>query len=461
MKKISVLLFLVTIFSVFPCFAGRAPASEAGSVTADKTCASTAAEKDAASLKDVFTLDSKGIPELNNERKLIVCISDLHLGADDTYTETKNNREPLVKFLDQIRLAPNIKELVIIGDLVDLWFVPSEADTFRGKTQNEFVRLVAKNNIHVITAFNNIIRDGKIKVTYVPGNHDLLVTAEDIQSILPGIDQQRDVQGLGSYSPDGHPEIIMEHGHRYNFFCAPDPISNRDIAPGSILPPGYFFTRLATTSVVEGFPEAAGKIPEVTVNSYGEDQILAYIYWKAWYGLMTDFPVNGGFDEKIIKTNIDGFTENYSISDLMPSQISAGGYINMKMYKGSLAAWDERQELNRVSVKIPIKEALIEAGSGAETDAQAEVQYFKNPVSDKRIVVFGHTHEPRIIPSENLKGQKTIYANSGTWIDHNPNFPTMTFVVITPQGNSSVPLYLSLFYYSPDGTITKMDTQSL
>jgi hypothetical protein len=194
--------------------------------------------------------------------------------------------------------------------------VPSDTETFRGKTQNEFVRLVAKNNKHVIAAFNNIIRDGKIKVTYVPGNHDLIVTAEDIQSILPGIDQQRDVQGLGSYSPDGHPEIIMEHGHRYNFFCAPDPISNRDIAPGSILPPGYFFTRIATTSVVEGFPDAAGKIPEVTANSFGEDQTLAYIYWKAWYELMTAFPVNGGFDEKIIKTNIDGFTENYSISDL-------------------------------------------------------------------------------------------------------------------------------------------------
>jgi len=461
MKIISVLLFVIIIFSASPCFAGYVPAYGAGSVNTDKTCTSTTAAKDTTSIKDVFTLDSKGIPELNNERKLIVCISDLHLGAEDSYTETRKNREPLVKFLDQIRLAPNIKELVIIGDLVDLWFVPSDAETFRGKTQNEFVRIVAKNNKHVIAAFNNIIRDGKIKVTYVPGNHDLIVTAEDIQSILPGINQQRDVQGLGSYSPDGHPEIIMEHGHRYNFFCAPDPISNRDIAPGSILPPGYFFTRIATTSVVEGFPDAAGKIPEVTANSYGEDQTIAYIYWKAWYELMTAFPVNGGFDEKIIKTNINGFTENYSISDFMPYQLSAEGYIDMKMYKGILATWDERQSLNQVSVKIPIKETIIKGASGAETDIQAEVQYFKNPNSDKRIVVFGHTHEPRIIPSENLKGQKTIYANSGTWIDVNPKFPTMTFVVITPPGNSSVPLYLSLFYYSPDGTITKMDTQSL
>ena len=448
MKKVFVLLLLTIILSVSPSRPGYAPAYGADA-------------KEDASFKEVFTLGSRGISEIDSERKLIIFISDIHLGADDSYSEINKNREPLVKFLEQIRKAPNIKELVIGGDLIDLWFVPSSTETFKGKTQNDFVRVVAKNNKHVITAFNNIIRDGKIKVTYIPGNHDLTVTAEDIESILPGIDQQRDVQGLGSYSPEGHPEIIMEHGHRYNFFCAPDPISNRNIAPGSILPPGYFFTRIATTSVVEGFPDAAGKIPEVTANSFGEDQTLAYIYWKAWYELMTAFPVNGGFDEKIIKTNIDGFTENYSISDLMPSQISAGGYINMKMYKGSLATWDERQELNRVSVKIPIKEALIEAGSGAETDAQAAVQYFKNPNSDKRIVVFGHTHEPRIIPSENLKGQKTIYANSGTWIDHNPKLPTMTFVVITPQGNSSVPLYLSLFYYSPDGTITKMDTQSL
>ncbi len=44
---------------------------------------------------------------------------------------------------------------------------------------------------------------------------------------------------------------------------------------------------------------------------------------------MTDFPVNE-LDEKIIKTNIDGFTGLFH-KRLMPSQISAGGYINMKI----------------------------------------------------------------------------------------------------------------------------------
>ena len=33
----------------------------------------------------------------------------------------------------------------------------------------------------------------------------------------------------------------------------------------------------------------------------------------------------------------------------------------------------------------------------------------------------------------NNHSKKCIYANSGTWIDNNPNPTTMNFVVITPQ----------------------------
>ena len=56
-----------------------------------------------------------------------------------------------------------------------------------------------------------------------------------------------------------------------------------------------------------------------------------------------------------------------------------------------------------------------------------------NPASEKRIVVFGHTHEPKMVASENLHNKRCIYANSGTWIDHNPDKTTMNFIVITPQ----------------------------
>jgi hypothetical protein len=38
-----------------------------------------------------------------------------------------------------------------------------------------------------------------------------------------------------------------------------------------------------------------------------------------------------------------------------------------------------------------------------------------------------------MISSFDHLNQKSIYVNSGTWIDDNPNRTTMNFVVITPQ----------------------------
>jgi len=78
---------------------------------------------------------------------------------------------------------------------------------------------------------------------------------------------------------------------------------------------------------------------------------------------------------------------------------------------------------------------MADADFNSKTDDQAKVQYFMNPNSDKRIVIFGHTHQPEIIPSLNYNREYCIYANSGTWIDDNPHLTTMNFVVITPQNS--------------------------
>lgn len=404
-----------------------------------------------------FTLDESGIPALNGERSAIIVISDIHLGMDDRYAEIQENRAPLVDFLRKVRLAPNIKELVVAGDLLDEWFIPAGTDTYAGKTQKEFVQAIAANNKGVVDSFNDIIRDGKTKVVYIPGNHDLLITSESIQTIFPGMVEARDVRGLGTYSPDGHPEIAIEHGHRYNFFCAPDPISNREIAPGSILPPGYFFTRIATLSVVEGKPEPGEIRPAIVPNSLGESQELEFLYWQVWEALMNELPIKEGFEEKIIRTNIDGFTQDYAMSDLIPRQTEEGGVIDVNLFKGIQDTWDERQELNGVAVKIPVRDALAKAASSAETDNQAVVQYFRNPTSNKRIVIFGHTHESRIIPSETHDGKSAVYVNSGTWIDKNAT-PTMTFVVIAPMGTARK---IELHQYSCEGVVTTLDALEL
>lgn len=398
-----------------------------------------------------------------DERSQIVVISDIHLGANIAFAEMNQNRGPLADFLDQVRTSPTVKELVIAGDLLDEWFVPATTDTYAGKGQADFVGRIVSTNQEVFDAFQRIIQEDKILVTYVPGNHDLAITAENIESVLPGIHQAReDVLGLGTYSPEGYPEIAIEHGHRYNIFCAPDPLSNAAIAPGSFLPPGYFYTRIATLHVIQKCKTAGDTIPEVTPNAEGGDsQALAYAYWQIWKATMEQFPIENKFDEKIILTNINGFTETYAVNDLMPFQETPGGLIDMKLFKGSLDQWDQRQTLNNVAVHIPTMEALAEAPVSSGTDVQAARQYFTNTDSNVRLVVFGHTHDPKIQASDNHAGLKSVYVNSGTWIDKNPEKTTMNFVVITPQEEDATSLTDVKLYSFEGSVMTELAVDSL
>jgi UDP-2,3-diacylglucosamine pyrophosphatase LpxH len=404
-----------------------------------------------------YTFSLANATESNSIRSQIVVISDLHLGVDDAFAELKNNKQALVDFLNQIKNSPKVKELVIAGDLFDGWFLPM--DFVMPSIESTFWDRVAANNKTVVEAFNAIIRAGEIKVTYVPGNHDLLLTKADVDRVFPGINQARDdVQGLGTYTTGPNSEIAIEHGHKYNFFCAPDQISNRDITNNttSILPPGYFFTRIAASSVIEGHPATSNLFPNITPNIKNDSQLNAFVYWNIWKTLMTVLPVNEKFADKVIKTNVDGFKLDYAINDLIP-QLNAGtGNFDMNLYKGIQDTWDARQTQNGVKVKIPTKDAIAKASDNPFTDSQAKTQIFDCDAS-KRIVVFGHTHVAEILPMSNLQDEKTIYANSGTWIDNAQGYPTMTFVVVTPPKAGTDTEFVNLYKYSADKTITQWE----
>ncbi len=405
------------------------------------------------------------ITPLNNGtkvRNLILIISDIHLGVA-SYQECNANRIALVHFLQKVRNSPNVKELVIAGDFLDEWFVPANIDNYQGTDQTNYVDRIALNNQSVFNAFNNIIQDGNILLTYIPGNHDLTITEANINRILPGINQSRDVGklGLGSYSPENYPEIVIEHGHRYNFFCAPDPFSNQDIAPGTILPPGYFFTRIAALHVVQGCEQNIDTLPIVTVNgSGGPSQSLLYKYWYLWAWAINELPVNQHFDDDFIITNLNGLNGSYSINDLIPYQKTPGGTIQLNLYNGIQDNWESRCIQNNVNVPIPTEYAIVSSASATGTDTMAYWQYFNYPISNKRIVIFGHSHDAKI-KEYYVSGQKNIYANTGTWIDHNPNKTTMNFIIVTPQDSDPSSSTFVRLYNFEDEKMTKMNENSL
>ncbi|MBK5245131.1 MAG: metallophosphoesterase [Eubacteriaceae bacterium] len=401
-----------------------------------------------------YQLNLAGNMDLNNERTQIHIISDIHLGIDDAYASTQANRQPLVNYLNQLKASPNVKELVIAGDLLDFWMLPMDYNM--PDSESAFYDAVAANNITVVDAINRIIQGGEIKVTYIPGNHDLLATNADIARIFPGINQGRDsMQGLGSYVTGQNSEIFIEHSHRYDFYSAPDPISNRDITQNgtSIMPPAYFYARIGSTSIAEGFPKSTNTFPELKVNKDDANQLNIYNYAQVWKGLLSNIPITESYADPTIKTNIDGYTQTYAVNDLLPHQ-NDDGTLSMNLYDDIQNTWDERQTINGVKVNIPASDAVAESADTAFIDSQAQTQIFDTDPT-KRIVIFGHTHHARITAMTNPAGQKTLYANSGTWIDHVTGEPTMTFVVISPPKADSAIEIVNLYQYAVNQTTTQ------
>ena len=100
-----------------------------------------------------------------------------------------------------------------------------------------------------------------ILLAYIPGNHDMQLTEEIFTSIIPGSQQKGDVVGLGKYSPTD--EIILEHGHRYDFMNCPEPFVN----DGHILPPGFFISRLyAQGYMTQGPPNKSSSQTKTSIE---------------------------------------------------------------------------------------------------------------------------------------------------------------------------------------------------
>lgn len=399
---------------------------------------------------DIVTNPFDNISENNsNEREKIIVISDLHIGSDLTYSENVKHLPRLEQFLNEVRSSATIRELVIAGDMFDDWYVPTRIDAYGGGSQADFVRKTVAANQGVFDILNGIIREGKIKLTYVPGNHDMGFTPENVNIAMPGVNQARDASNkysVGTYYPDNYPEIAIEHGHRYDFFCSAAPNANETEAPGATVPPGYFFARIAANSFTDPTTiETATKVPAVKLNNAGDaEQYSKYIYYNLWKKVLDSvIYVKDNFSDPIIKTNVGNFTKTYAINDILPYNSITDGSITMNLYNGIFTQtnWDERQAYNSVPFPSQINKAIVGSLKTEFIDDQSNQQYFQNPDSKVRVVVFGHTHNPMIKSYTNLDGKTCLYANSGTWEDQKTRDKNaaidqdklkMDFVTITP-----------------------------
>jgi hypothetical protein len=195
-------------------------------------------------------------------------------------------------------------------------------------------------------------------------------------------------------------------------------------------------------------------VPELAIDQNDPSQVMLYQYFQVWKGVLASFPIQESFSDKLLITNIDGFTDTYSVNDVLPLNDPITGAPGVVLYKRLMDNWQQQQTINGVRTHNSAETALMNAANGSYTDSRAKSEYFDLDAA-KRIVIFGHTHIARLMPFTNLVGKKTLYANSGTWIDRLPGFPNMTCAVVT-QGVPGSPLSLvNIYKFNADKSVVQ------
>lgn len=393
-------------------------------------------------------MDNKPMWTADSQRNKTVVISDLHMGVDDRYTETKKNRPLLIEFLHRLQNTDDVKELVIAGDFLDSWFLPVYYKSYTD--EDKFYKDAAVNNKEVINALKQLMQNG-ITLVYVAGNHDLTMKPKILDELLPGIVQIEEKQGLGRYYTGKRKEIVVEHGHRYDVFSAPDTVTNKELCGNddTILPMGYFYARYGSTAYLEGYPKVLKDLPVVknVPDPSDEDQYGAYLYYSILKDVSERCTPKAALQDKIFDMHIAGFDDAYTFLDFYPTEQNDGTISAPVLFRNIQRTWAKRQKLN--NVKQP--NSFIEAASGCLDSSyyskRAREVYLENPDESVDVVVFGHTHIPGICINENGK----IYVNSGTWVDNNTAYPeaTCVFAVITSDDSDTVKLYS----YQEDGSL--------
>jgi UDP-2,3-diacylglucosamine pyrophosphatase LpxH len=393
------------------------------------------------------TTQHPGVLGNANGRNSILCISDIHMGdpraASLGYSWFSKNAPALDSLLTMIIRGNTVRQLVILGDLFDEWVVPYRINPFDPGTgisdsREYFLAIAAAPvNAGIIGKLKTIASGGNTQLIYIPGNHDMLLTQSILQEIIPGIVWSGDADGLGSYSPLD--EIVMEHGHRYDFFNCPQPLTN----PGHRLPPGYFISRLDA----EGLMEHAGGVPSEK-EAKGDDLLFLTAWTAAYAYLVFHYDLTVAPDSaNIALGGIDGY----------PGPLSFNGV--MEMYAANIEeVWPATLLANQMPVSMPVAMAILNGSSDLSFTATFEYMETQAP-RHFNIVAFGHTHHAMLQGWPTGKNPTAIYANTGTWVNAElASHPVRTFIEIQPAAWTGAAIdVVSLYQYNLDSGSGKPD----
>jgi len=345
-----------------------------------------------------------------------IFISDLHLGTDRSvqthypYCWLNRNAKYLARFLGQLTRRSDVDELVILGDMLDDWVIPADFDPDPASTYTSAFDAICKaeQNQLIVKYLKQLAADETgIRLSYVPGNHDMTLTRDFLEETFPGIHWIGDDDPQSLVYEAG--PIRAEHGHRYCLFNARDDLTG---APEQ-LPLGYYISRCAAREEMregQGL-DVLASVARFIKELFKEDQdiptaVLGTVAREAGMGSNSNIQMPDGLPAVTVADVKQRF------ADLIP-------------------LWNASPQ----HAQIDALQALL-ADAGNLDPVIWNVYGKQSRRGDPRIAICGHTHAYGLwagdrhgyrtlagghdeqLPGWN--GYDYLYANSGTWVDSGP-----------------------------------------
>jgi UDP-2,3-diacylglucosamine pyrophosphatase LpxH len=319
------------------------------------------------------------------EKKRIY-ISDIHMNAGrclqvpaGKYSYEWLGKKEADRFTDFLKYANNpsdVKEIVIIGDLMDDWIYPvyDMPPTFQ-----EIID--APVNSGIVRELKSLSASS-ISVIYLPGNHDMGVTRGLVERNFPGMVFGGSALNNSVYRSG---RLRAEHGSAFAMFNAPDPINN----PSNRLPLGYFISRVVATREYEK------GISSRHYWTYADDLLEMLGPQKLPQSVFEAILEEAGLPEDVEIKMRSNEGKEIAVTAGEVKQKYANLYEQWQQYYGPGMAF---------------KAILAEtARLGGIADSLCK----KN---DTNIVIFGHSHDWKL-DKDSWFVEDRIYANCGTWCD--------------------------------------------
>jgi len=347
----------------------------------------------------------KFLRKSKKSKKIVLAISDLHLGAGDEVNGRMNPLEDfasdkeLVDFLNYYSSGEYLSrdiELIINGDFFDLLAVPFvkhfDEDFWSEKVALEKLNMILAAHPEVMEALVKFVATKNKTLTYIIGNHDAELLFDSLKERILSFftdDIKSKVtlaNDLNLYEPV--PGVFIQHGHEYesaHHFDEKTSIVENEKGEKYFIPPwGSYYV----THVINKYKQERDHINAVRpVKTY----ILHALIFDTFFALR--FIIANGYFYFMVR-----FLKYY--------RLKLGWKVLMEDILKELTLFQDYEDLTR---------------------------HFFEVNENAKVLIVGHTHEPKF--REFSDGTKFI--NTGTWtrmvnldLSHDMNGIPLTYAKI-------------------------------